>query len=262
MSKVEEVTEVTTDTTRRNFLRNMVGMAGVAAVATPLARKAASPASVPLTTMQTNTPQVTAVDGPQDPLERMRADLARAMQKPEADRRWVMVIDLRKCVGCNACTISCVAENHLPPGVVYQPVLEEEIGTFPNVSKRFLPRPCMQCDNPPCVPVCPVNATWKRDDGIIAIDYDKCIGGRYCITAYPYNARTFDKGLTYNLENLQGVAAGALVGTLDAEQYELAAPHEYNEERPRDEGRSPIDNARKCHFCLHWLEKGLHRRWH
>ena len=87
MSKVEEATEVTPDTARRNFLRNMVGMAGVAAVATPLARKAVSPASVPLTTMQTNTLQVTAVDGPQDPIERMRSDMARAMQKPVDQRR-------------------------------------------------------------------------------------------------------------------------------------------------------------------------------
>ncbi len=257
MSKVEEVAEVTTDTTRRNFVRNLVGVVGVAAVATPLARKAASPTSVPLTTIQTNMRQETAVNAPQDTLERMRADLARAMQKPEAERHWVMVIDLRKCVGCNSCTISCIAENHLPPGVVYRPVLEEEIGTFPNVSKRFLPRPCMHCDNPPCVDVCPVNATRKRDDGIVSIDYDKCIGCRYCITACPYSARTFDKGLTYNLENLQGVAAGALIGTLAAEQYEMAAPHEYGEERPRNERRSPIGNARKCHFCLHRLEKGM-----
>jgi molybdopterin-containing oxidoreductase family iron-sulfur binding subunit len=259
MSKIIEKEEATTNTSRRQLLQNFVGLAGIAVAAgAPIARKASNAsAQTPVYTIQQDAAQVTAVDGDQDPLERMRADLARAMQKPEAERRWVMVIDLRKCVGCNACTISCVAENHLPPGVVYRPVLEEEIGTFPNVTKRFLPRPCMQCDNPPCVPVCPVNATWKRDDGIVTIDYDKCIGCRYCITACPYNARTFDKGLTYNLENLQGVPAGALVGTLDAEQYELAAAHEYGEERPRAEGKSPVGNARKCHFCLHRLEKGM-----
>ncbi|MFQ5420805.1 MAG: 4Fe-4S dicluster domain-containing protein [Anaerolineae bacterium] len=186
----------------------------------------------------------------------MRADLARAMQKPEADRRWVMVIDLRKCVGCNACTISCVAENHLPPGVVYRPVLEKEIGTFPNVAKRFLPRPCMQCDNPPCVDVCPVSATWKRDDGIVEIDYDQCIGCRYCITACPYNARTFDRGFVYNDESYVDNSV-TFVGVTDAEAYEMAAPHEYGEERARKDGRSPIGNARKCHFCLHRLEKGM-----
>ena len=73
-----------------------------------------------------------------------------------------MVIDLRKCVGCHACTIACVAENKVAPVVVYRPVLEEEIGTYPNVTRRFIPRPCMQCENPPCTPVCPVNATFTN----------------------------------------------------------------------------------------------------
>jgi len=96
----------------------------------------------------------------EDVLLRMQEDLKRALEKPAAERRWVMVIDLRRCIGCHACTIACVAENNLPPGVVYRPVLSEEFGTYPNVTMRFLPRPCMQCDNPPCVPVCPVNATY------------------------------------------------------------------------------------------------------
>ncbi|MBI5829685.1 MAG: (4Fe-4S)-binding protein, partial [Chloroflexi bacterium] len=86
----------------------------------------------------------------------MQADLQRALAKPVDQRRWVMVIDLRKCVACQACTIACIAENKLPPGVVYRPVLDEEIGAYPNVTRKFLPKPCMQCDNPPCVPVCPV----------------------------------------------------------------------------------------------------------
>ena len=76
-------------------------------------------------------------------LVRMHEDIKRVLQKPVEDRRWVMVIDLRKCVGCHACTISCVAENKLPPGVVYRPVLEDEIGLFPNLTRRFMPRPCM-----------------------------------------------------------------------------------------------------------------------
>ena len=61
----------------------------------------------------------------EDVLTRMQADRRRALQKPKSERRWVMVIDLRKCVGCHACTIACVAENKLPPGVVYRLVLEE-----------------------------------------------------------------------------------------------------------------------------------------
>ena len=114
--------------------------------------------------------------GPVDILERMRIELKRALQKPSAERRWVMVIDLRKCVGCHACTVSCVAENKLPPGVVYRPVIEEEWGTYPNVGRRFVPRPCMQCENPPCVPVCPVNATYTNEEGIVEMNYERCIG--------------------------------------------------------------------------------------
>ena len=81
----------------------------------------------------------------QDVLVRLHEDLQRALKKKPEERRWVMVIDLRKCVGCTACTIACIAENKLPPGVVYRPVMVEEIGTYPNVTMNFLPRPCTQC---------------------------------------------------------------------------------------------------------------------
>jgi len=101
-----------------------------------------------------------------------------------------------------------------------------------------------------------VGATWKRSDGIIEIDYDQCIGCRYCITACPYSARTFDRGLAYNDESNVNNSV-TFVGVDNAEAYEMAAPHEYGEERPRKKGRSPIGNARKCHFCLHRLEKGM-----
>ncbi|HHJ06481.1 MAG TPA: 4Fe-4S dicluster domain-containing protein [Anaerolineae bacterium] len=179
----------------------------------------------------------------QNLMVRMQADIKKALTKPEAQRRWVMVIDTRKCTGCQSCTVSCVAENKLPPGVVYRPVLEQEFGTYPNVGKRFIPRPCMHCDNPPCVDVCPVGATWKRDDGIVAIDYDECIGCRYCITACPYSARTFDLGHTYS------------EGTPEQMAYELEPAFEYGHDWPRDNG-SPIGNVRKCHFCLHRLNEG------
>ena len=177
---------------------------------------------------------------------RMQGDVQRALQKPTAERRWGMVIDLRKCMGCHACTVSCVAENKLPPGVFYRPVLEQEIGVYPNVSQRFMPRPCMQCDEPPCVPVCPVDATWKRDDGIITIDYDLCIGCRRCIKACPYSARTMDKGETYTED------------TPAQQAYELLPNYEYGVTRTRvpDSDMAPMGAARKCHFCLHRLENG------
>src|SRR3972149_2778229 len=72
-----------------------------------------------------------------------------------------------------------------------------EVGESPNVGGRFLPGPCQQCEHPPCTDVCPVNATWKREDGIVVIDYNACIGCRYCLTACPYGARYFDFGGDY-----------------------------------------------------------------
>lgn len=189
-------------------------------------------------------------------LERMLIDLSRALQKPVDQRKWVMVIDLQKCIGCKACTVSCLAENNLPPGVLYRPVVEEEIGEYPNVRKRFIPRPCMQCDNPPCTPVCPVNATYKRPDGIVAVDYDVCIGCRYCLAACPYNARTSDFGDFYG----EGLATDteAMAGS-EAMDYEKRPNFEYGKEWSREPGKhsSPMGNARKCQFCLHRIENEM-----
>ena len=197
-------------------------------------------------------------DGPlakEDALVRMTAELKRALEKPASERHWVMVIDLRKCVGCNACTVACVAENKLPPGVVYRPVLAEELGTYPRVTMKFLPKPCMQCDNPPCTPVCPVNATYKNEEGVVVVDYDQCIGCRACMAACPYASRTFDFGLTY-AEQLP-VFDGAIVGGGTAAGYEHASK-EYGEDWARNgRNESPVGNVRKCHFCLHRVKDGI-----
>lgn len=247
-----------TPVSRRGFLKATGAALALLGVleAEPERVGAALPAASRMT--RATTPFAATDGGPEpDVLIRMQNDLKRALQKPVKDRRWVMVIDLRKCVGCHACTIACVAENKLPPGVVYRPVLEEEFGTYPNVTRRFTPMPCMQCDNPPCVPVCPVNATYKNDDGVVVIDYEQCIGCRYCITACPYApARTFDFGQTYTKGT--AVADGLIVGQNIADDYERAPSFEYGEEWPREKGEaSPVGNVRKCHFCLHRIKEGM-----
>jgi Fe-S-cluster-containing dehydrogenase component len=235
---------------RRGFLRTATSLLGGAAAALAtlpggasamgLEHAAAAEPGVSLT----GTPAYDEIDT-QNVIVRMQRELQRAMEKPIEERRWVMVIDLRKCTGCGACTVSCVAENHLPPGVVYRPVIEEEIGRYPNVSARSIPRPCMQCENPPCVPVCPVKATFVRPDGIVDMDYTRCIGCRYCMTACPYHARTFDFGYDYS------------DATPAQQPNEQAASYEYGRRWERNGRASPVGNVRKCHFCAHKLEAGM-----
>lgn len=191
----------------------------------------------------------------EDPLVRMHRELALALAKDPDKVKWVMVIDLARCIGCHACAVACVSENKLPPGVVYRPVMEEEIGVYPNVRRRFLPRPCMQCENPPCVSVCPVTATWKNKQGVTVIDYDRCIGCRYCLTACPYGARCSDFAGFYT--NATAEADGLILGRkAAAKAYEDAAAPEYGKTWPPRGHGSPIGNARKCHFCQHRLAVG------
>lgn len=186
-----------------------------------------------------------------DILVTMQEDLERALKKAPEERRWVMLIDLRKCVGCHACTVACVSENKLPPKMHYRPVYEYEQGQYPKVSRTFLPRPCMQCDNPPCVEACPVKgeATWKETSGIgagiVKINYAKCIGCGQCVPACPYGARTMDAGEYHT------------AATPAPQKYELMPSFEYGKQWPRSGKNQPIGNARKCHFCVHRLANGM-----
>ena len=236
------------DTSRRDFVRGATVVAGGAAIGVIGigATKLTGPTVIKGEKTVRSLPVLPSVPKGKnaDVLIQMQEELKRAMAKPVEDRHWMMVIDTRKCVGCHACTVACIAENKLPPGVVYRPVLEQEVGKFPNVQLRFFPRPCMQCEEPPCVPVCPVEATWKRPDGIVAIDYDECIGCGYCITACPYNARTRDVGENYT------------DGTPELQPYEKQPNNEYGKSWNRSDHDSPVGNARKCHFCVHRLDVG------
>ena len=238
------------DLSRKDFLRAAVLTAGSAAVfvgATSIARvrKTNEDPTGDETKVKLKGLKDSALQKKGESLIRMQEDVRRAMAKPVEKRKWGMIIDQKKCVGCHACTIACKSENKLPPGVVYRPVITQTTGKFPDVKMSFIPRPCMQCDNPPCIDVCPVKATWKRPDGIVSINYDKCIGCRYCLSACPYGARTSDQGLNYT------------DGTPELQPYEKVSGQEYGKKWDRAGNGSPAGNARKCHFCLHRLEKGL-----
>ena len=104
--------------------------------------------------------------------------------------RYGMIIDLNRCVGCQTCTIACKHANDTPPGVEWRRVLDVEYGSFPDVERLFLVTGCQHCANPSCVPVCPTGATRQREDGLVTMDYDMCIGCGSCALACPYQART------------------------------------------------------------------------
>ena len=153
--------------------------------------------------------------------------------------RYAMVIDIRRCVGCKACMVACKAENKTPPGVTYTVVTAEPPESGLSDKPLYMTKPCFHCETPPCTRVCPVSATFKREnDGIVVVDYDRCIGCRYCIAACPYGARFFDFG-----ENYPALAAGT--------PYAAVPSPELKQFRLREKEASPIGNVRKCTFCLH-----------
>ncbi|HDS5592967.1 TPA: tetrathionate reductase subunit TtrB [Enterobacter hormaechei subsp. xiangfangensis] len=108
-----------------------------------------------------------------------------------AKHRYAMLIDLRRCIGCQSCTVSCATENQTPQGEFRTSVNQYQLqlsGTSEALNV-LLPRLCNHCDEPPCVPVCPVQATFQRQDGIVVVDNTRCVGCAYCVQACPYDAR-------------------------------------------------------------------------
>jgi molybdopterin-containing oxidoreductase family iron-sulfur binding subunit len=107
-----------------------------------------------------------------------------------AGKKWVMVIDLSKCRNARKCVDACQTAHQLRPEQYHINTLRMQDTEF--TAPYFMPKPCYHCDNPPCTKVCPVDATYKRQDGIVLIDNERCIGCRFCIAACPYSARMFN----------------------------------------------------------------------
>lgn len=154
--------------------------------------------------------------------------------KVDAPKRWGMVIDLNRCVGCQTCTIACKHANDTPPGVQWRRVIDIEQGKFPDVERLFLVTGCQHCAEPPCVPVCPTGATRQREDGLVTMDYDVCIGCAYCAVSCPYNART-----------IVHEAKGYYSDTVLTKQ-EQATAHP-----------DRLGVAQKCTFCKERVDDGL-----
>lgn len=170
--------------------------------------------------------------------------------------RWAMVIDLDKCVACQGCSIACRFENNTPAAEPEEAEMgrairwndvfpfpinpTEETGEYPNVRTRYMTRPCMHCENPPCIKVCPVQATYIDDDGLVRQNYERCIGCRFCTVACPYGVRFFN----WYKPEWEG----------DFEEYR-------NPDRVEGDGvlegpaPRPVGVVEKCTFCIHRLLK-------
>lgn len=120
---------------------------------------------------------------------RKAARKARAAKKAVA--QWMMIIDLRRCDGCKACTMACQADHYLPKETEWIKVYDVP---GPDGTTYPLPKPCMMCEDPPCEAVCPVGATFRTDEGLVLVDQDVCIGCRTCMAACPYESRYFNTG--------------------------------------------------------------------
>lgn len=107
--------------------------------------------------------------------------------------KYAMCIDPNKCIGCNACRVACQMQWSLSPSVYFNRLEEHVEGEYPKLSSIFVPVQCQHCDKPPCEKVCPTKATYKREDGVVLIDADKCIKCKYCMAACPYNARVINE---------------------------------------------------------------------
>jgi Fe-S-cluster-containing dehydrogenase component len=144
--------------------------------------------------------------------------------------RYAMVIKTNLCTGCQTCTVACKMENLTLPGCARTTITER-------VDASWDVGMCMQCENPPCVPVCPAEATWKDKSGIVLLDQERCTGCGLCIEACPYGARRMNPGKGY---------------------FELPLPFEEVAVKAGESHRYHKPNrVDKCDFCLHRIEKQM-----
>lgn len=209
MSTGKRKQRVKLDLTRRDFITLAATAAGSAVAAQVLTTGALSPFAG---------------------LKQRQVTGANAEVKASSEYHWGMVIDLNKCIGCEYCQRACSATNDVAGDKPWNIVVEEQ---QENGHKFFFTRPCLHCQDAPCVEVCPVQATYHREDGLVIMDYTRCIGCRYCEVACPYDARKF------NWEE-----------RTDTNQYQ---PTWGIAEVPR----RPRGVVEKCTFCVHRIDAGL-----
>lgn len=243
---------------RRNFLRNTAivssAVAGITATLAPLRELDEFPSLDEF--LQKHYKELTPTEM-QAVLERIAAEVEREYgkrpeirdYKPMTGVQFVYCLNLTRCVGCRKCVHACVAENNQSrtPEIQYIRVVEMPNGTFdlerseheyqppavPRSGRYYMPIQCHQCRKPPCVKACPVEATWQEEDGITVVDYDWCIGCRYCEAACPYWARRFNWAKPHIPKD------------------KLNLNMSYLGNRPRKKGV-----MEKCHFCIQRTRAG------
>ncbi len=249
------------EVTRRGFLRGVVGAAGgataLAAALSPLKDIDKDDYSFEKF-LQKHYKELTP-DEIEDVLDRIRVEVKKRHgvtpelgdARPKDGVEFVYGLHLGRCIGCRRCVHACVEENNQSrsPEIQYIRVLEMPRGSVdveqanhhydrdkvPDPNSYYMPVQCHQCANPACVKVCPVEATWQEPDGVTVIDYDWCIGCRYCQAACPYWARRFNF---------------TPPGYKDAKA-DINPKMDYLSNRPRDRGV-----MEKCHFCLQRTRRG------
>ncbi len=245
---------------RRSFLRQGLAVAGGLAAFTAALKPLSelNPDDIPTAEefIQKHYKEMSAEEM-ESALDRIRNDVEKRYQvrpeiadiKPMDGVEFVYALNLSRCIGCRKCVHACVEENNQSrsPEIQYIRVLEMPRGTtdieqgnhhydrpkVPSDDHYYMPVQCHQCANPPCVKVCPVEATWQEADGITVIDYDWCIGCRYCEAACPYWARRFN------------------FSEPKVPSEKINKNMSYLSNRPRQKGV-----MEKCHFCLHRTRQG------
>jgi Fe-S-cluster-containing dehydrogenase component len=204
-------TKIVVELTRRDFLK----IAGAAAASVIIAPLITTGALSPFNALKQQTLEGEPIEG-----------------EPAISgaHRWGMVINLDTCIGCEYCQRACSATNDVSADRPWNVVIEDRTS---GGSTFFLSRPCLHCQNAPCVEVCPVKATTHRKDGLVTMDYNRCFGCRYCEVACPYDARKF------NWEDRTDV--NAYIPTWGLAEIE----------------RRPRGVIEKCTFCVHRIDKGL-----
>ena len=218
---------------RREFMKIAAGVAG-AVVLTSAAKKLIA----------------ATVEKPSGEVERMHQELLNALKKSPSQRKWIMGVDARKCIGCDSCSVACAVENVAPVGTSYRTVYKVESGEGKDLNRFFMPTNCQQCDDAPCMKAANKfvpDAITKREDGIVVLNYEILKGSKEAREAAkkacPYTAIVDEAGGFYT------------ANTPKLEQYENREIFEYGGEYKNK--ASLKGTIRKCTFCLHRLNSGM-----